>query len=45
MFSERDPGALPWGELGVDAVVEATGVFRKREQLQSTSTPVRRGWC
>jgi glyceraldehyde 3-phosphate dehydrogenase len=34
MFSERDPAQLPWGDLGVDAVVEATGVFRKREQLQ-----------
>jgi glyceraldehyde 3-phosphate dehydrogenase len=34
MFSERDPAALPWGELGIDAVVESTGVFRKREQLQ-----------
>jgi glyceraldehyde 3-phosphate dehydrogenase len=34
MLSERNPGDLPWGELGVDAVVEATGVFRKREQLQ-----------
>ena len=34
MLSERDPKNLPWGELGVDAVVEATGVFRKREQLQ-----------
>jgi glyceraldehyde 3-phosphate dehydrogenase len=35
MFSERDPSALPWGELGVDAVVEATGVFRSRAQLQA----------
>jgi glyceraldehyde 3-phosphate dehydrogenase len=34
MLSERDPAALPWGELGIDAVVESTGVFRKREQLQ-----------
>lgn len=34
MLSERDPNALPWAELGVDAVVEATGVFREREQLQ-----------
>jgi glyceraldehyde 3-phosphate dehydrogenase len=34
MFSERDPAQLPWADLGVDAVVEATGVFRKREQLQ-----------
>lgn len=34
LLSERNPGDLPWGELGVDAVVEATGVFRKMEQLQ-----------
>jgi glyceraldehyde 3-phosphate dehydrogenase len=26
-FSERDPGALPWGDLGVDIVVESTGIF------------------
>jgi glyceraldehyde 3-phosphate dehydrogenase len=34
LLNERNPGDLPWGELGVDAVVEATGVFRKREQLE-----------
>ncbi len=34
LLSERNPADLPWGELGVDAVVEATGIFRKREQLQ-----------
>jgi glyceraldehyde 3-phosphate dehydrogenase len=34
MFSERDPKQLPWGDLGIDVVVEATGVFRKREQIQ-----------
>ena len=34
LISERNPGDLPWEELGVDAVVEATGVFRAREQLQ-----------
>ena len=34
LLKERNPGDLPWGELGVDAVVEATGVFRKREQLE-----------
>ena len=27
-FAERDPSKLPWGDLGVDVVVEATGVFR-----------------
>lgn len=34
MLSERDPAALPWAELGIDAVVESTGVFRARDQLQ-----------
>ncbi|CAN5651978.1 type I glyceraldehyde-3-phosphate dehydrogenase [soil metagenome] len=27
IFAERDPGALPWGDLGVDVVVESTGLF------------------
>ncbi len=31
VFSERDPEKLPWGELGVDVVVESTGKFRARE--------------
>ena len=31
MFSERDPGALPWDELGIDVVIESTGIFTKRE--------------
>lgn len=26
-YSERDPGNLPWGDLGVDIVIESTGVF------------------
>ncbi len=34
LLSEASPSDLPWGELGIDAVVECTGVFRKREQLQ-----------
>ena len=33
MVNERDPRQLPWAELGVDAVVESTGVFRAREQV------------
>jgi glyceraldehyde 3-phosphate dehydrogenase len=33
MLQERDPRALPWRELGVDVVVEATGAFRKRAQV------------
>ncbi|MEY3072896.1 MAG: hypothetical protein RLZZ353_1092 [Actinomycetota bacterium] len=31
VLSERDPGALPWGELGVDVVVESTGFFTERD--------------
>ena len=31
VFSERDPKNLPWGELGVDVVIESTGVFRTEE--------------
>ena len=34
LLAERNPADLPWGELAVDVVVEATGVFRAREQLQ-----------
>ena len=29
--AERDPAALPWGELGVDVVIESTGLFTDRE--------------
>lgn len=32
VFSERDPASLPWSDLGVDIVVEATGFFRSRDQ-------------
>src|SRR4051794_26082790 len=32
VLSERDPKALPWGELGVDVVIESTGVFTDREK-------------
>src|SRR5690606_13917523 len=32
--AHRDPADIPWGEHGVDIVVESTGVFRKREQAQ-----------
>jgi glyceraldehyde 3-phosphate dehydrogenase len=35
MLTERDPGKLPWGDLGVDFVVESTGVFRLCEQLET----------
>jgi glyceraldehyde 3-phosphate dehydrogenase len=38
LVSERNPADIPWGDLGVDAVVEATGVFRQREQLEQHLT-------
>ena len=31
MLAERDPAALPWGELGVDVVIESTGLFTDRD--------------
>src|ERR671924_1790164 len=31
VFAERDPAALPWGDLGVDVVIESTGLFTKRD--------------
>lgn len=31
-FAERDPAKLPWGDLGVDIVLECTGIFRSGEQ-------------
>jgi glyceraldehyde 3-phosphate dehydrogenase len=34
VLSEREPQALPWGDLGVDVVVESTGFFTAREGAQ-----------
>ena len=31
VFAERDPGKLPWAELGVEVVYECTGLFRSKE--------------
>jgi glyceraldehyde 3-phosphate dehydrogenase (phosphorylating) len=31
ILSEKDPAALPWGDLGVEVVIESTGLFTKRE--------------
>ena len=31
-FAERDPSKLPWGELGVDIVLECTGIFLDKER-------------
>ena len=33
--AERDPAKLPWNDVGVDIVVESTGVFRSRAQLEN----------
>ncbi len=30
-LAERDPAALPWGDLGIDVVIESTGFFTKRD--------------
>jgi glyceraldehyde 3-phosphate dehydrogenase len=34
ILSERDPTALPWGDLGVEVVLESTGIFTDREGAQ-----------
>ena len=35
LFSERDPGALPWGEIGADVVIESTGFFTEGEKARA----------
>jgi glyceraldehyde 3-phosphate dehydrogenase len=35
VFSESDPGAIPWGEVGADVVVESTGVFTDGEKARA----------
>jgi glyceraldehyde 3-phosphate dehydrogenase len=35
VFAERDPKALPWGDLGVDVVVESTGIFTDGEKASA----------
>jgi glyceraldehyde 3-phosphate dehydrogenase len=32
VFAERDPAALPWGDLGIDVVIESTGLFTARDK-------------
>jgi len=34
IFAERDPENLPWAELGIETVIESTGVFRTREGME-----------
>jgi glyceraldehyde 3-phosphate dehydrogenase len=38
ILAERDPAKLPWGELGVDCVIESTGVFSSKEQASAHLT-------
>ena len=35
VLAERDPAKLPWGELGVDIVIESTGLFASREKASA----------
>ena len=35
VLSEKDPAALPWGEMGVDVVIESTGLFTDPEKAQA----------
>ncbi|HAF16843.1 MAG TPA: type I glyceraldehyde-3-phosphate dehydrogenase, partial [Peptococcaceae bacterium] len=35
VFSEKDPHNIPWGDLGVQIVVEATGKFRDKEKASA----------
>lgn len=34
VLAEKDPAALPWGDLGVDVVIESTGRFTKKEDAE-----------
>ncbi len=38
IFAEKDPANLPWGELGVDVVIESTGFFTKPEDARAHIT-------
>ena len=35
LLAERDPTALPWAEMGIDFVIESTGIFRQKAQLEN----------
>jgi glyceraldehyde 3-phosphate dehydrogenase len=38
VFAERNPAALPWGELDIDVVIESTGIFTSREAASAHLT-------
>ena len=43
IFAERDPGNLPWADLGVDIVIESTGVFRDASKNPGPQTHIEKG--
>ncbi len=43
VFAERDPGNLPWKDLGVEIVIEATGVFRDGASDPGARTHITKG--
>ncbi|KAA3642305.1 MAG: type I glyceraldehyde-3-phosphate dehydrogenase [Chloroflexi bacterium] len=43
VFAERDPGDLPWSDLGVDVVIEATGIFRDATSDPGAGTHISKG--
>jgi glyceraldehyde 3-phosphate dehydrogenase len=43
VFAERDPGALPWKDLGVEVVIEATGVFRDASKEPGPQAHIEKG--
>lgn len=43
VFAERDPGALPWKDLGVEIVLEATGIFRDTSKDPGPQSHIEKG--
>lgn len=43
VYAEKDPGKLPWKELGVDIVIEATGVFRDTSKTPGPQSHIEAG--
>jgi glyceraldehyde 3-phosphate dehydrogenase len=43
VFAERDPGNLPWKALGVDIVIESTGVFRDTKKDPGPQSHIEKG--
>lgn len=43
IFAERDPGNIPWADLGVEIVIESTGVFRDASKTPGPQTHIEKG--